>query len=196
MIASSSKMHVLGSFSCDKCDFVASQNSELAEHRNTEVCGMKNEGGIRIRNRFNSDQKFKCEVCEYVANTIINLKHHMAFVHKKGSFLCSKCDFVGAFPSELKHHEKKHGTFSCAHCSYVAMFKTDLKKHERYRHGAKNVHPCPECDYSATRADALKTHIDAIHLKIRYPCDLCEHASTTKSDLSKHKRLKHGISRT
>ena len=71
--------------------------------------------------------------------------------------------------------------------------KAELTKHEKYKHGDKHVHPCPQCDYAATRADALKTHVEIVHLKIRYPCDQCACDKATKSDLLKHKRQKHGF---
>ena len=120
----------------------------------------------------------------------------MAAVHKKGGFLCDQCDFISAFASELKSHEKKHCNFTCNKCNFTTIFKLEMKNHEKYKHSPKNVHPCPECDYAATRADGLRIHINSVHLKIRYPCDMCDHTSTTKGDLSKHVKLKHSISKT
>ena len=48
-----------------------------------------------------------------------------------------------------------------------------------------------ECDYTATRADLLKSHKESKHEGIRYPCSDCDYASTRVSDLKRHKESKH-----
>ena len=138
-----------------------------------------------------ANHMYKCKLCEFVSHATQMVKNHMAAVHKKGAYRCGQCDYVGAFASSLKNHEKKHASFACSKCDYKTAFKVEWKNHEKYKHGTKNTHPCPECEYAATRADSLRIHINSVHLKIRYPCDLCNHTSTNKGDLSKHVKFKH-----
>ena len=182
-------MHLTGSFSCNLCDFVASQKHELVDHKR-EAHKVIADHDIVLKEK----GKFNCKLCDFVANSSQIVIYHMASVHKQGSYLCDQCDFVGAFASELKTHEKKHGNFACDKCNFTTNLKIEMKKHEKYKHGQKNTHPCPKCDYKATRADALRSHISAVHLKTPHPCDMCDHKSFRKGDLRKHVKQKHGTS--
>jgi len=57
--------------------------------------------------------------------------------------------------------------------------------------------PCefPGCRYIAAQKRYLREHRQAIHEGIKYSCDMCEHRATTKSNLKKHKQLKHELDR-
>ena len=50
----------------------------------------------------------------------------------------------------------------------------------------KDVYPCNQCEYSGSRT-VLNQHKQSKHEGIRYPCDHCEDAFTTKGILKKHK---------
>jgi len=58
--------------------------------------------------------------------------------------------------------------------------------------------PCqfPGCRYIAAQKRYLREHRQAIHEGIKYACDMCEHRATTKSNLKKHKQLKHELDKT
>ena len=53
-------------------------------------------------------------------------------------------------------------------------------------------YPCNQCEYSAAQPGSLKTHIQSIHARVRFPCakeyqcDLCEYTATTVGDLTVH----------
>lgn len=55
--------------------------------------------------------------------------------------------------------------------------------------------PCefPGCKYVAAQKRYLREHRQAIHEGIKYSCDMCDHRATTKSNLKKHKQLKHDL---
>merc|ERR1712025_571720 len=55
--------------------------------------------------------------------------------------------------------------------------------------------PCefPGCKYIAAQKRYLREHRQAIHEGIKYSCDMCDHRATTKSNLKKHKQLKHEL---
>ena len=52
-------------------------------------------------------------------------------------------------------------------------------------------YPCSQCEYAATTASNLKSHVDSIHEEVRYPCPQCEFAATTASNLNRHIEYKH-----
>ena len=50
----------------------------------------------------------------------------------------------------------------------------------------KVKYPCGQCEYKATGKGHLKTHILAVHEKIKYPCQQCEYKATSKGSLKTH----------
>ena len=46
------------------------------------------------------------------------------------------------------------------------------------KHGGVR-YPCDKCEYAATTASALRSHIENKHEGVRYPCDKCVYAATT-----------------
>ena len=50
----------------------------------------------------------------------------------------------------------------------------------------KNWYPCDPCQYKATEKGNLKKHIQSVHEKVKYFCDLCN-----KHVKSFHKRVKY-----
>ena len=65
-------------------------------------------------------------------------------------------------------------------------------KGSRKRKGTdtEDVRSCDQCEYSGSR-QALRHHKKSKHEGIRYPCDLCDYAATTLTNLKKHKKSKH-----
>ena len=52
-------------------------------------------------------------------------------------------------------------------------------------------YPCSQCEYSATDASYLKTHVENKHEGVRYPCPKCKYDATQKGNLKKHLKNKH-----
>ena len=52
-------------------------------------------------------------------------------------------------------------------------------------------YPCPDCPADFRCPANLKEHRDAVHLGIRYTCDICSITCSTKSALRRHKRNQH-----
>ena len=68
---------------------------------------------------------------------------------------------------------------------YEASRKSTLKKHIESVH-EKVKYPCNLCEYKATTTGSLKSHIESVHEKVKYPCHLCEYKATKHSDVKKH----------
>ena len=52
-------------------------------------------------------------------------------------------------------------------------------------------YPCPNYEFTASRAEDLKIHVESKHEEVRYPCPKCEFASTSRQGLMKHQINKH-----
>ena len=61
-------------------------------------------------------------------------------------------------------------------------FKSEPKRNKKH----KVKYACKECEYVATQAGNLKTHIENKHKGMRYPCSKCEFAATTTRSLRTH----------
>ena len=48
-----------------------------------------------------------------------------------------------------------------------------------------------QCDYEATTQGSLKTHIQSVHEKIKYPCNQCGYQATQKGSLKRHIQSVH-----
>ena len=47
------------------------------------------------------------------------------------------------------------------------------------------------CEYETPRMSALRDHIKAKHLKLKYECDICGHKVNSKESLKTHKNIVH-----
>ncbi|XP_023346866.1 uncharacterized protein LOC111715731 isoform X2 [Eurytemora carolleeae] len=64
------------------------------------------------------------------------------------------------------------------------VFEPEPKKSKKKN--SKGEFHCFDCEYVATRAYHLKTHVESKHEGVRYPCWQCEFAATTAGSLKIH----------
>ena len=70
------RVHVLRAFKCDQCNRIFTTESSLNGHRN-------------IHKSIDEKEKFSCNLCEYVANRMGDLKKHKQSVHEnKKNWFC------------------------------------------------------------------------------------------------------------
>ena len=50
---------------------------------------------------------------------------------------------------------------------------------------------CNQCKYKASRARALKGHLERVHEGVCYPCEQCDYKAVTKSSLKDHIKIEH-----
>ena len=55
----------------------------------------------------------------------------------------------------------------------------------------KIKYPCYQCDYHATAKGSLKTHVLSIHEKVKYRCNQCDYQATTQGSLKTHIQSVH-----
>ena len=52
-------------------------------------------------------------------------------------------------------------------------------------------YPCDECQHQSSSKGDLAKHRRAVHEGIKYPCGQCQHQATSKGDLARHRRAVH-----
>jgi len=184
---------------CELCDFRYMYNSELKMHIESKHPETGSE-----------EKKFLCDQCNYATDILSKLNKHVKNVHSdhldnvkkesnypKKRIECEFCDYTTHWQPHLsKHMENKHGTkeFLCDQCDYKTRNPAEFSRHWKYRHdpNSKRV-PCHLCHFSATRADALKVHVEIVHEGKRVACSYvgCDYAARTKGDLVKHTQAVH-----
>ena len=175
---------------CEHCEFKCNFNSEMMVHVESKHPGTE-------------EKRFLCDQCDYATDIFGKLNKHMKNVHedytkksrKRKMFKCDYCKFKAHQLVTLTEHvECRHETkeFSCDQCEYTTRNPTEFSKHWKFRHdpNSKRI-PCDQCHYSATRADALKFHIESVHEGKRVACSLCDYAAKSKGDLLKHTQNVH-----
>ena len=59
---------------------------------------------------------------------------------------------------------------------------------------SSNVWECSDCGKQASQRTDLKKHIEAVHLSLHLPCDLCGVSFKTRHSRQNHVRTAHGYS--
>ena len=108
---------MLTRFSCELCEYKATQKGNLLRHIKSTHEGVK----------------FPCEQCEYKAKYKGNLLKHIKSTHEGVKFPCEQCDYKAKWKKGLLRHIKSihEGVkFPCEQCDYKAtqslsIFSTD-----------------------------------------------------------------------
>ena len=75
-------------FKCNRCEYAATQSSDLKKH----VLAVHD----KVKN-------LKCELCEYVASYSNHLRRHVRSVHaKEKNFKCEQCEYAASEAATLK----------------------------------------------------------------------------------------------
>lgn len=122
-----------------------------------------------------STLKFFCQPCQLTFERPSLYARHMRYHHPSDDLplSCSQCPKRFAIPLQLRLHKNQH-------------LSADLKF----------KYPCPHCGKKFTKANSVKTHIQARHLRLRpFICEHCGATFATKGALKDH-NLTHTDERT
>ena len=160
------------------------------------------ENNSQKENNSRFQHKVKEEVVEHPGNIktklgMIGWSMAMSENDSQRIFKCRECGLVFKYRRGLWQHVKgKHKGFiyACTHCDYSSAQQGALNKHfESIHMGIKFSCDQPDCDYMASSKGSLWTHKKAMHEGFKYFCDQCDYQTGWKSDLNKHKKMKHSL---
>ena len=120
------------------------------------------DGNWDIQDELKSEKsgQYKCEECDYRANSRKYLRKH----HEKNhlglvKYGCSFCDYKRYHKNTVRHHiENKH--LESEEAKVVRLWDTSFKKKSLI-----GQLKCIECEYSTNTKFALKRHFDELHFK-------------------------------
>lgn len=166
------KPQLIKKYFCDKCSYSSAKPNRLERHcqKLHQSSAPKSERKTRSNNS-ESKTKKQCPTCGIFVK---NLSEHQKMVHVQVKRFC--CDF----------------------CNYSCYFKTKITRHIQ-RHIPKHLReqfPCEmkDCNFFATRKDALKSHILTMHQSQREKICLCIECGKSfynKSQLNIHVKAVH-----
>ena len=161
-----------------------------------------------------ADGEYGCDKCEYSSDTKILLRSHIKLVHlfKVKTFKCSACSYRSYTRQRLQVHVKrihKDNTcrimkIGCSLCETNQSHKICERNYENYDRKRKikdrptrvkktnGKYSCDKCDYTSDQSGHMKTHKEAVHLKIKhFKCSVCFYEANRKYEIDSHMKLKH-----
>ena len=154
-------------------------------------------------NNFAENNKFKCNKCNDLFSSKSYLKTHCIKTHNANGVtnICRWCGFQAENKPELKCHKKEvHNYKSCTKCDFIAEYRPKVLIHYNKTHrkigqdsNDKNISMrCEQCDFKASRTEALEEHIESIHItQATMQCKNCKHSYSSDFLLKKHEIAKH-----
>ena len=141
-------------------------------------------------------KSFKCENCDRMYTTKINLNRHLKTVHWKDStsFKCKICSEELKSTHYLKvhvrtYHEFKSKDHICEICNKSFYTKTEVARHNIVSHS-----PQVQCDkcLKFLNQSSLKNHLKDVHSKNDpYPCMQCGSQLKSRLQLKRHVKYVH-----
>ncbi|XP_066265798.1 zinc finger protein 665-like [Branchiostoma lanceolatum] len=158
---------------CNVCNHKTYLLRELKDH-------MKTHGKV-----------FKCEKCEFSANTYASFRQHITKHNKTAQYKCDKCDFTSKVKSIVVRHSKDHGDnpFQCPHCEFKADTQDDLSIHLGKHMNMYNPITCGLCGYVAKTEEKLEQHIEEHDSELKvHKCDFhgCDFSSPDRQCFIRH----------
>lgn len=138
----------------------------------------------------------RCKICCATFTSVIGYREHFMEKHaddEEDIYDCKECQLTFDNRKDQKFHFRLvHKTFNCTECKRVFASQYQLDEHLK-DHDSKNNQQqmCTYCGKIYATSVSLKAHIDAIHTKCRFKCDMCEKSYSFKAALYKHRLLIH-----
>ena len=172
-----------GSRKCKKCEETLPSRKEFLEHKKLLHQEERN--------------KRDCKSCDYVSQSIGNLRLHMLLKHMKSLFACNICNLGFNTNSKLKSHlEIMHKlsepkkmveamVFTCRKCN-LSFDSDDFKKH------AEKVHQVPGLTKGQGRSKNKRVKKETNNkISQSWQCNFCAYSSDHKHQVMTHIDLIH-----
>ena len=140
---------------------------------------------------------FHCPECEEVFSSYEKRKTHHSKVHLGITLSCEECgksfNNKGLLTRHVRTVHQEHQDYKCKQCGKEFNLLANLTRHVSTVHELSKPYKCTviDCGIRLSQLTGLKTHMQSIHDKIKYPCTECEYQATQKSHLTRHKNNVH-----
>lgn len=196
---------------CGECDFTCRNGKIMLKHKQSchkeegkevcKECGAKFQYQTLLATHslkvHGHDKVFKCEFCEYGANTSKSLKVHLRIHTGERPFECEHCGKSFKQTGALRDHLRSHSEsrpFQCDFCNQRFKLISALRRHQKlFNEGAE----CKACSIAFPSFACLKYHDATIHPKVvrkrnvtqkikHFQCKKCGKEFKCKDKLNEH----------
>ena len=182
---------------CDQCAYSAKSKKGLSNHIVSHHTGLTRPQ----RKSFFKKVLIKkyCDQCGFVTSNVTQLKEHIAVRHEGKVYNCDQCTFVTQNQSSLKvHKESKHEHIKhkCDQCDMSFSLYSSLAKHKKLSIQNGKKYSCDICGFTSCLGKvSINLHKRRDHSTADQllPCDQCDKAFFAKTNLIRHKRMKHAL---
>ncbi|XP_077301950.1 zinc finger X-chromosomal protein-like [Arctopsyche grandis] len=206
-----SKLHCLKTLVCNFCmrefKYARSLRYHIRSHKGekpalctwcgksfTEQRGLLN----HVRAVHTGEKRFKCSFCPKAFPVSGKRRQHERVHTGEKPYQCDVCFRLFAARTTLNAHRWRHtgeDKFICnvRGCNQGFYAFSTYQRH-MWAHRGERPYQCPHCDKTYLSMQNLKSHIKAIHTKLRDEvCHICGKGFTEKSVLNRHLRKIHNI---
>ncbi|XP_023030810.1 ras-responsive element-binding protein 1 isoform X2 [Drosophila willistoni] len=153
---------------------------------------------------------FVCKLCNKTFDELSKLVKHETEMHSGGEprrvafqHKCSTCHATFRTLTLLKFHMKRHlaRRFQCNRCPKCFIKKPELERHILMKHAEKHDTSSKDKAFRCSLNGCTKTfnfkhhmvrHQNAVHLKVRHICNICEKEMINSFNLRVHMRIHRG----
>ncbi|XP_049744123.1 zinc finger protein 142 isoform X1 [Elephas maximus indicus] len=167
---------------CELCDFTCRDVSYLSKHMLTH----------------STAKDYMCTECGYVTKWKHYLSVHMRKHAGDLRYQCNQCSYRCHRADQLNSHKLRHQgkSLMCEVCAFACKRKYELQKHMASQHHPGTpapLYPCRYCSYQSRHKQALLSHENCKHTRLReFCCALCDYRTFSNTTLFFHKRKAHG----
>ncbi|BFZ05891.1 hypothetical protein BsWGS_08930 [Bradybaena similaris] len=130
------------------------------------------------------DKCYKCQYCEYSANSSYKCRDHMQYHTDIFPNKCHLCVYSTVRTENLLHHYKHH------HCSNVEAMVISAPLNDSSPVQEKR-YKCEHCEYTANRPSRLKEHSKFHTHEYTHKCHLCVYSTSNLGNLNFHYKNHH-----
>ncbi|XP_077318625.1 zinc finger protein 366 isoform X2 [Lithobates pipiens] len=184
---------------CQVCNKAFTQTSHLKRHMmqhsdvkpyNCRICGrgFAYPSELKVHEaKHESGRENICVECGLDFPTLVQLKRHLTVHRGPVQYNCTECDKTFQYPSQLQNHMMKHKDirpYICSECGMEFVQPHHLKQHSL-------THKL--CGKEFNRMHNLMGHMHLHSDSKPFKCLYCPSKFTLKGNLTRHMKVKHGV---
>ncbi|XP_059055961.1 zinc finger protein 35-like [Achroia grisella] len=205
------RMTHLNPFSCNQCDLIFNNKTELTDHKDSEDCTKSKVTKVKqelmktvkqeITTNLGKLLGYACSLCKKMFSVESALEQHIESSHivDPTELLCSECGEVLPSKKDMQTHILSHKNmklksvkrFECTMCGKGCSSQAMLIMHERV-HTNERPFPCQLCSLRFKTKTHLRTHQLTHTREKKFGCSVCMKFFALKGNLVVHLRTHTG----